>query len=386
MKIAYINADSDVPVFGTKGCSVHVQEVLLAMLRRGDEVHIFTTRVGDETPHETTGLTVHLLPGLPRADLPTRERFALAANETLRVMLEKESEKGAFDFIYERYSLWSCGGMEFASERNLKSILEVNAPLIEEQTASRMLVNRGAAEEVAMRAFRSATIITAVSRQLAHILEQHPTARGRVYTIPNAVSPERFHSIEPEFPKDGSFVIGFVGTLKAGHGLSTLIESFAKTIGEIPEARLLIVGHGPEKEQLDRDIGARDLGARVRFTGAIPPESVPEMLASMDVAVAPYPALSQFYLSPLKLYEYMAAGLPIVASRIGQIEEVIQHGKTGMLVPPGDATAMAHSVVELYRQPQLRGLLGAAAQAAVQEHTWDNAVAAIFSLAGVSGQ
>src|SRR5205085_1900093 len=84
MKIAYINADSDVPVFGTKGCSVHVQEVLLAMLRRGDEVHLFTTRVGDETPHETTRLTVHLLPGSPRADLPTRERFALAANETLR--------------------------------------------------------------------------------------------------------------------------------------------------------------------------------------------------------------------------------------------------------------------------------------------------------------
>src|SRR5829696_4505234 len=341
MKIAYINADSDVPVFGTKGCSVHVQEVLLAMLRRGDEVHLFTTRVGDETPHETTGLTVHLLPGLPRADLPARERFALATNETLRVMLEKESEKGAFDFIYERYSLWSCGGMEFACERNLKSILEVNAPLIEEHTASRTLINRGAAEEVAMRAFRSATIITAVSRQLAHILEQHPTARGRVHIIPNAVSPNRFNAIEPEFPKGRSFVIGFVGTLKAGHGLSTLVESFAKTIGEIPEARLLIVGHGPEKEQLDRDIGARNLGSRVHFTGAIPPESVPEMLASMDIAVAPYPPLTQFYFSPLKLYEYMAAGLPIVASRIGQIEEVIEHGQTGMLVPPGDAAAMA---------------------------------------------
>ena len=137
--------EHDVPVFGTKGCSVHVQEVLLAMLRRGDEVHLFTTRVGDETPHETTRLTVNLLPGSPRADLPTRERFALAANETLRVMLEKESEKGTFDFIYERYSLWSCGAMEFACERNLKSILEVNAPLIEEHTASRTLINRGAA-------------------------------------------------------------------------------------------------------------------------------------------------------------------------------------------------------------------------------------------------
>src|SRR5688572_17486018 len=354
MRIAYINADANVPVFGTNGSSVHVQEVLLALLRRGDEVHLFTSRVGDETPHETTGLTVHLLPGLPRGDLPMREKYALGTNDTLRQMIEREAGRGAFDLIYERYSLWSYAGMEFARERNITGILEVNAPLIEEQTSQRALINRSAAEDVAMRAFRSATIITAVSRQLAAMLEQHPTARGKVHIVPNAVSPNRFASVSPEIPKDGAFVIGFVGTLKAWHGLTTLIDSFAKAVDEIPEARLLIVGEGPDKEQLDRAIGARNLESRVHFTGAVPPESVPELLASMDVAVAPYPLLSNFYFSPLKLYEYMAAGLPIVASRIGQVEEVIQHGETGMLVPPGDAVAMAQCLIELHRHPKLR--------------------------------
>ena len=383
MKIAYVNADPNVPVFGTLGSSVHVQEMLVAMLRRGAEVHLFTNRLGDDAPSEVTALQMHLLPKLPREDVAAHERAALAGNSALREALAKEMQKGAFDLIYERHSLWSYAGMEFARERGLSSLLEVNAPAFEEQAGQQSVLDRGAAEDAMMRAFRSANAIIAVSRQLAHILEQHPSARGKTYVVPNAVSPERFSGVRPAIPKNGSFTIGYIGILKARHGLTTLIETFALVAQQSPEAKLLIVGDGPEREYLDREIAARGLTERVEFAGAVAPELVPGYLASMDVALAPYPPLARFYSSPLKLYEYMAAGLPIVATRIGQIEEVIQHGETGILVRPGDAAGMAEAVTALAASPDARARLGEAARQTVREHTWDNVLERAFCFSGV---
>jgi glycosyltransferase involved in cell wall biosynthesis len=91
-----------------------------------------------------------------------------------------------------------------------------------------------------------------------------------------------------------------------------------------------------------------------------------------------------FYSSPLKLYEYMAAGLPIVASRIGQIEEIIRDGLTGLLVTPGHAASLAKELIELEANPIKRQLLGSGAHAAIQEHNWENQVGAVLSLAGLN--
>ena len=236
--------------------------------------------------------------------------------------------------------------MEFAREHQITSVLEVNAPLIEEHWAARTLINRSAAEDVAMRAFRSATMITAISRQLAHMIEQHPNARGRVQVVPNAVNLERFYNITPTIPRGGGFVVGYVGALNSPQGFTTLIESFANLAQESALAQLLIVGDGPVREHLQREFAARGVESRVHFAGNVPPDAVPGLLASMDVAVAPFAPLASFYSSPLKLYEYMAAGLPIVATQIGQVAEVIEHGVTGLLVPPGDFQAFARALAE----------------------------------------
>jgi len=272
--------------------------------------------------------------------------------------------------------------MEFANTRRIPCVLEVNDPLLEEANSRGALEDSTGAEDACMRSFRAATAITVISKQLGHIIEQHPSARGKVRVVPNAVNPTRFTDAAPTLPKDG-FVIGFVGSLRSTNGFNTLIESFTNVVQQIPTARLLMVGDGPAREHLNRELGARSLTERVHFTGQVAPDAIPGLLASMDVAVAPYPPLGMFYSSPLKVYEYMAAGLPIVASKIGQVGEIIDHEQTGLLFPPGDAASLTRALCDLKSNPEKRRRLGDQARAAVQQHTWDHQALAILSLAGI---
>src|SRR5207247_157692 len=123
------------------------------------------------------------------------------------------------------------------------------------------------------------------------------------------------------------FVVGFVGSLKPWHGVDTLVEAFRMLRAARPDAHLLLVGEGPSREALERRVASRGLGEAVSFTGAVPYHEIPHYLAAMDVAVAPHAASNHFYFSPIKIFEYLAAGCPVVASAIGQIAELLVDGE-----------------------------------------------------------
>jgi glycosyltransferase involved in cell wall biosynthesis len=127
------------------------------------------------------------------------------------------------------------------------------------------------------------------------------------------------------------------------------------------------------------------LGAAVSFTGAVAPEKIPDYLKQMNIAVAPYPALDSFYFSPLKILEYMAAGVPVVASRVGQIPDLIEHGVTGLLCPPGEADELTVLLSDLFQQPVFAKRLAKAARQKVErEHSWDVVVGKTLELAKVN--
>ena len=381
MRIAYVCADLGVPVFGRKGCSIHVQEVVRALSEQGATVELFARRLEGEPPSGLETVCTHELPAVPRVDPAIREQMALAANGDVHALLERE---GLFDLVYERYSLWSFAAMEYARDSGTPGFLEVNAPLISEQAEHRTLVDRIAAERVAERVFGAATALLAVSAEVAAYLEQYRGTRGRIHIVPNGVDPNRFpEQLTPYCPgPPGSYTIGFVGTLKPWHGLTTLVEAFAMLHREAANARLLVVGDGPERSRLEGDLAERGLRESAVFTGSVAPQMIPGLLASMDVAVAPYPELANFYFSPLKVYEYMAAGLPIVASRVGQLAELLRHEETGLLCAPGDAPALASALERLRTDEALRQRLGSAARAtAFQKHTWAAVARRIIGLA-----
>jgi glycosyltransferase involved in cell wall biosynthesis len=143
------------------------------------------------------------------------------------------------------------------------------------------------------------------------------------------------------------------------------------------------VGDGPERPTLLSLLAHYGVRSSTVVAGAVAPQDIPGWLASMDVGVAPYPQATGFYFSPLKVYEYMAAGRPVVASRVGQVARLVQDGVTGLLCPPGDATALAGALTRLYRDSPERERMGRAGRELVlREHTWDAVVERILRIAG----
>lgn len=379
LRLAYVCADPGVPVFGRKGCSIHVQEVIRALRRRGTHVTLFAARTDGTPPADLQDLPVRPLPCPRESDLAQRERAAREANAALWSSL---AGAGTFDAIYERYSLWSVAAQQFARAREIPGLLEVNAPLVEEQAAHRGLLDRAAAEDCAQTVFHAASVLLPVSAEIGSWLRENTQPGTAIEVIENGVNPERFAVSLRTRPSGEPFTIGFIGTLKPWHGLPVLVEAFARIHSRTPQVRLLIVGDGPERAALEAQLAHHSLGPATRFTGAVPPEEIPGLLESMDVAVAPYPPRAQFYFSPLKVYEYMAAGKPTVASRLGQIAKLIQHDENGLLCEPGDPADLAHQLIRLQRDPDLRHRLGTAGRATIQRsHTWDQVARRILHLA-----
>ncbi len=378
MRIAYVCSDPGIPVWGAKGASIHVQEMLRALSRRGAKLTVLTPRDEGTPPADLSCVQVQALPPAPKGDPETRAQLLLKANEAVTDALNALSP----DLVYERHALYAHGAMEWAARQGLPSVLEVNAPLLAEEAAHRHLALPSEAEASVRRAMQSARLVCAVSPPVAEHARQMGATDAIV--VPNAVDPERFPSRGPRPARP--FTVGFLGSLKPWHGLPTLIEAFASLRAQVPEARLLIVGDGPERSAIETRLAELGCLDASEITGLIPAAEVPAALSRMDVGAAPYGASERFYFSPLKIYEYMAASLPVVTSRTGHLAELVAHGRTGLIVPPEDAAALADALVGLATDLARAQGLGAAARARVlSNHTWEKVAARVLSHLQASG-
>ena len=378
MRIAYVCADPGVPVFGSKGCSIHVQEFLRAL---GQEVEttLIAARVENPQPIDLAGVRVVNGKVVSSREAVAREQEALAGNSLFSSLLRQNSP---FDIVYERYSLWSYAGMAVARESGAPGILEVNAPLIEEHALHRNLVDRENAECVLRRALGDATSVVAVSAAVAEYLSSFEESRGKVSVHPNGVDDRRFNPrVAPTLPDPDAFTIGFVGSLKPWHGLGPLADAFIEVRKEIATARLLVVGDGPARKELTDRLEASNAMDACTFTGKVAPKDVPGLVASMDVGVVPSlpPAETGDYFSPLKLFEYMAMELPVVCSRSGQMADLIEHGENGLHITPGSVAELTSALMWLFVNRERRLHLGRAARRSVEEkHSWRAVVANIL--------
>ncbi len=249
--------------------------------------------------------------------------------------------------------------MSFGHNHHIPTILEVNAPLIEEQKRYRGLIDEAGAESITRRCFEDASLIVTVSEQVAKFVSTYPEASGKVHVLPNGVNLERFEaSSKRALCHHEQFTIGFVGTLKPWHGVENLLQAFAVLAPNYSHARLRIVGDGPMRTELEKLTHQLRIAHKVCFTGAVAPEKMADELAKMQVGVAPYPHDIDCYFSPLKIFEYMAAGMAVVASDVGQNPDVIDRGASGFLYPAADISQLSEAIEKLILDPHLTQAMG----------------------------
>jgi glycosyltransferase involved in cell wall biosynthesis len=360
MHLLYLSADPGVPVLGRKGASVHVRELVCAFEQAGASVVVASPRIEPEgeTLPASIGL-VEIAPVLPKEPGP----------ESLEAAIERQAAQilevaAGCDAVYERYSLFSRGGVEAARRLGLPHALEVNAPLREEARRYRTLPHGDRAAEIERAVFAATDRIYAVSDELAELLGVGPE---KVEVLPNGVDSSKF--VRGRRPDAACFTVGFAGSLKPWHGISLLVDAFRVARAVEPALRVEIVGAGPDEVLLESLDLPED---SFRFHGSLSHQRTLELMSTWDAGIAPYLPVPDFYFSPLKVVEYMAAGICPVASRLGQIETLLGDER-GVLVPPGDAPAIAEVLVELARDRPRAAELGARARAyARSSRSWSS--------------
>jgi glycosyltransferase involved in cell wall biosynthesis len=386
-RVLYLSADRGVPVRGGKGASVHVRAVVDALHRHGVEVTVVTTRRGPRdgpqlaAPLVETGSggrwkrTVERLASRTGGGTPlARALLRLIDNVPVYVTGARLAMHRRPDLVYERYALTAAAGSLIARRFRVPHVVEVNAPLADEEARYRGLRLGAVAHALEGWILRRADRVVVVSRALEAHVERLGVASERIIVLPNAVDPARFHphrdgrAVRRLHQLDGDFVIGFSGTLKPWHGLHHLLHAVARTATVHPATRLLVIGDGPERadlQELGNELGIED---RVRFVGHVDHHRVGDYLAACDVLVAPYGPIENHWFSPLKVAEYLAVGRPVVASAIGQLEE-LRDAPGMLLVPPGDEAALAEMLSRLAVEPDGRAWLARQA-AAARPRTW----------------
>ena len=398
MKILYVCSDAGIAILGRKGASVHVRELVGAFTRAGHEVVVAAPLLNKSSWEKPAGIAGNILQirassAVQSAVGAVKEftgQFGLdspLSGELRRILyvqelvteLRRRLDGERPDFIYERAAIFGTAGVALARAWNIPLLVELNAPLAVEQSRYRGsdLVDLAAHAERLL--LSSADAVLAVSASLRAHSINHGAATDRVHVLPNGVNPALFYPapadrlVRARLGLNGGPVLGFLGGLRPWHGVEVLPELLQKLSRRHKRLQLLIAGDGQLRPHLELGLRKRRLLGRTIFTGPLAHEEVPNVIRQFDVAIAPYPSLDHdFYFSPLKLFEYMACGLAVVASCSGQIAEVVKHGKTGLLCPPGNTDALVAACDRLLGDSRLGRRLGrAAARTIVGRYTWD---------------
>lgn len=218
---------------------------------------------------------------------------------------------------------------------------------------------------------------------VSHQSREHYLQRGIpedfITVIPNGVNPQIFspdvsaEQIKDRYNLNNNVTIGFVGSFIFWHGVENLLKIIEGTLEKFEDVKFLMVGKGGPLEPLLRDfIDKNKLKEKVILAGYVLHKEVPSYISAMDIVLAPYPDLEFFYYSPVKIYEYMSSGKPVISARIGQIAEVIEDNKTGFLTKPNDIAQNMDIISELIKNQNRRKEVGKAARKEILEkHTWE---------------
>jgi glycosyltransferase involved in cell wall biosynthesis len=288
------------------------------------------------------------------------------------------------DVLHERNSLKAFGAALASKKLGLPYVQFVDADFIFELDYLGIPltgIERMVAFRAARFAFQTASVIICVSENAKKRLAQtYRISPEKIAVLPNAADIHRFRPRRDKqvgktrLGVDGAAIVMFAGRFWPWHGVDLLVNAFQRTQKTLPAIHLVLVGDGITRPEVEKQVRALDITKSVTFTGTVAHEEMPQMLAAADVVVAPYPQEPPGgqWQSPMKVFEYMASGKAIVASRVGQVADVIEDGENGILVEPGDPVQLSDALIRLLQNPAERKRLGTnARQQAVANHSWE---------------
>lgn len=298
--------------------------------------------------------------------------------------LSEQASKKSYDLIYERYALFNFSGLFVAKKRSIPIVLEVNYTSRNPLVRKRSKLLQPFANIVENRNFHGAHGLATVSTALKEQLVRAGVEAERIEVVPNAADPKMFdpevsgENVRQQFGLIGKGVIGFVGGFYPWHGLDLLIDALPPICSEVQEAAILLIGDGPIRPWLEQQVQSAGLRDRVHFVGSIPHSKLPEYVAAFNVAVMPD---SNDYGSPMKIYEYMSMGKPVVAPKLGPLEDGILDGSVGLLFTPHNVQSLIGSLATLLKDPRRCVEMGNNARAHVlSKHTWKRNAERIMEL------
>jgi glycosyltransferase involved in cell wall biosynthesis len=373
--VAYLRPQPTLNYMGAYvgGAATHTTGVINGLIDDGVDVHVYAT----ERPERTDRASF--------TAVPLRRLYSLVHWLTLFEYsgdLVRAAAPHQVDAVYQRYALGSYAGLELAQRLRVPYVLEFNGSEI--WAARNWGMGRVPLADTLLameeRNLRDAALIVVVSDVLKeHLVDERGIAADKVLVNPNGVDVDALARLRDRTPaqwreatgRPEAPTVGFVGTFGLWHGVKVL-PAMIEAVGS--GVRWVLVGDGLLHDEVRGEIVARGLADRVELTGVLPHERTVEALAACDVFVSPHvpnPDGSRFFGSPTKLFEYMGLGRPVVASDLEQIGEVIEHERTGLLCPPGDADTAAAAVTRLLGDATLRERLAAAAlESAATRYSW----------------
>jgi starch synthase len=364
VRVLYVALDQQVP--GSLGGSVHVQAVAEGLSALGHEVHV-ATQPGGAWPAGA----VHwhaMRPPLGRNQLRWMRTGAV----------EALARRIGADLVMERYYNFGGEGVFAAKRIGLPAVLEVNAPVIDYPGSAKARLDRGLVVEPMRRwrdrICRQTDLFVATTADIlpswverrrvleiewgADIEHFRPGVSGR---LPFALDPDRVWCV-------------FAGAFRSWHGAINLAATLAR-LHQSGDQRFgaLFIGDGPERQAVAR--AARDVPA-VIFTGALAHAVLPAALAAADIGVAPFdptrhrPLRLGFYWSPLKIFEYMAVGLPVVAPALPRLRRLVEHKREGLLYDPRDPRELDRAIAALGDAVERRRMGAAARERVARDFSW----------------
>ena len=329
MRVAYLAPAPGIPVQGPSGASAHVRGLVRGM-RVAHDVRLYASRISDhrghfgpETPARAAGV-----PRWPGALGKWRDQQEILAGRRVAGAVLADAWAGwTPELIVERHTLFSDAGWRLHDRLGVPWVLEVNAPASIERARYEELRQPLRAQEWERRVLQAAPVVVAVSRWLVRWLKEEIGCRNVVW-VPNGVEPLKgdrargraLLGVHPDEP-----VIGYVGSRRAWHDLDGLSH-----VADAAGARLALVGHFQE------------VPGGTLAPGHLGPQELADVVAALDVGLAPYRADAPEWFCPLKVLAYRAQGTPVVATELGDVSALVEDG--GSVVPAGDQDALVTSV------------------------------------------